>query len=135
MNTAKLREALADLEQQRNVIDDGIKVLRKVIAAMESPEKAPEIQRFPRLGRMSYIDDAVYVLEGTSRPMHINELTEAIRSLREGKRVSRASVESSLVRHISTFGDKSKIIKMGPSKYGLPAWRNLLELPEQINAL
>ena len=122
MNTTKLREALAEMESERSVLEEGIGSLRKLIALLEGT--APEIQTetiSPGESRRSYIDDAVDLFRSCQKPLHVKEIAGKISEAR-GISVQRASLESTLIRHINK-ANQPRIAKFGPSMFGLPEWK------------
>jgi hypothetical protein len=137
MNTVKLRDALEELHAQRGVIDSAISHLESAISVLESAgaqqttspatdlESSPAIPLAPlaiiRGATRSYIDDAELMLQREGRTLHARDLAEGMSRLR-GKEIPRASMESTLIRHITDLKDRARIAKMGPSLYGLPAW-------------
>jgi hypothetical protein len=123
MNGSKLREALAELQAQRNILDAAISQIQKVLALLDGTNAEDRAhESFTTSGRASYVDDAVKVFEAVGHPLHINDLIVKIGELRN-KKIARPSLESSLIRHITKV-DKPRIAKLNPSTYGLPAWKN-----------
>jgi hypothetical protein len=72
----------------------------------------------------SYIDLAEQALHAHGTPLHINALIAKMGVLRGSGTASltRTRVESSLVRHYKN-AKQPRILKFGPSLYGLPAWK------------
>jgi hypothetical protein len=121
MNTTKLKEALMELQSQRNVPDVAIAGIQKVLSMLGA---GSELQTSKSKtdddgeGRRSYTSDAVAVLESVGHPLHISDLGVKISELR-GSKVARASLESSLIRQISKV-ENARVVKTKPSAYGLP---------------
>jgi HB1/ASXL restriction endonuclease-like protein with HTH domain len=128
MNTSKLKEALVELQQEQDKLANMILQLRRMIADAE-PSIAGGMQDSVKVElktvRQSYIEQAVQILEQSGKPMHVKDLAAKIAELRHAK-VQRASVESSLIRHLS-LGSRAKIAKFGPSLYGLPSWKGIIK--------
>jgi hypothetical protein len=125
MNTGKLREALAELQLHRSVLDAAIVSLESAIAMLEgSPTTRPIIQSaLPINHRSSYIDDSVKIIRSAGKPLHMSELLTKLRELR-GASIARNSVEASINRHISKTSGAVKLAKVAPSTYGLSAWKD-----------
>jgi hypothetical protein len=123
MNTVKLSEALNELQSQRSVLDAAISNIQNVLAMLNGQQDNAKIPTPSMLSdaSRSYIDDAVDALRNAGKPMHITKLAIAISELR-GKEVSRASVESSFIRHIAKT-KVSRLTKTARSTYGLPEWK------------
>lgn len=119
MNTSKLYEALAELEAQQKTFAEAIASLRKILSPLE--EQAPVTSKIAEDASRSYIDDAEAILQEHGRPIHAKDLTAKISALR-GSPVPRASVESSMIRHIAK-AKQPRLAKFGKSTFGLPAWK------------
>ena len=132
MNTSsKLKEALAELERQRGVLDSAIASIRNAVALIETnaaPAPAVQLGRVVPLSELpqakpSYIDDAVQILTPVGKPLHVNDLVAKIKTLGKPD-ANRGSVESSLIRHIQSQGDKARVARFAPSVFGLSAWKS-----------
>lgn len=126
MNTKKLKEALVELQQERDKLDGVISQLRSMIASAEPANGQGHLASSPSASkiRTSYIEEAVQILEQVGKPLHVKQITKRIAENRKTK-VSRGSVESSIVRHIS-LGDRSQLARFAPSTYGLREWKPIL---------
>lgn len=124
MNNPKVLEAIAELESQRKTIDDAILHLRRAHEALNgSPVGLSATIRGAAtvegsLTVSSYVDEAVRALEANGAALHINPIIDFIGKIR-GERPPRASVESSLIRHISKTS-MPRVVKVGKSIYDLP---------------
>lgn len=129
MNTRKLKEALVELQQERDKLDNMISQLRGMIAVADAEVAGwkDSIGVQLKAVRPSYIEETVRILEQAGKPMHVKDITARIAESRKAD-VPRASVESSLIRHIS-LGERAKISKFGPSLYGLPSWKGIINNP------
>jgi hypothetical protein len=67
----------------------------------------------------SYIDDAVIVLRRAGRTMDISEIVYFIRQRRDDDTITRASVETSLLRHIAKKGESTVLVKAGRGTYSV----------------
>lgn len=142
MNTSKLKEALAELERQRSVLDSAITSIRMAVAMIETNGAGaiaapPMDDSSARLdapnAKPSYIDDAVKILTPAGKPLHVNELVAKIKALGKPD-ASRGSVESSLIRHIQSQGAKARLARFAPSVFGLAAWKTAREEgPQQLH--
>jgi hypothetical protein len=127
MDFTKLQEALLEIDAQRRVLDDAAASIRKVLAnpatntqterVLVSPE-TPEAQ-----GVKSYIDEAVAALVTHGRPLRQRVLADRIQERRP--EASRASIESSIFRHLSKAKTK-RIIRLG-RMIGIPGWKQSKE--------
>jgi dynactin complex subunit len=126
VNTQKLKEALVELQQERDKLESMIVQLRSMIASVEPARgNGANLSETARVEpKSSYIDDAVKILERHGKPMHVKKITDQISEMRHSK-VARGSVESSIARHVS-LGERSRLAKFGPSRYGLSNWRRIL---------
>lgn len=132
MNTTTLQQALAELKHQRATLERAILGIEDALAALNSEisvsvPQAVGSHSAPKRSRRyktvsSYIDDAVKVYESVGKPLHIKVLIDQMSNLR-GAAVSRASVESSIIRHIAKASEP-KLARFGASTYGLSAWKN-----------
>ena len=131
MNTGKIKEALAELQQERGKLDGVISQLQNILASANGTANTQ--LELKAAARSSYVDETVSILEHAGKPMHVTEITKKIASAR-GKAAARTSVESSIVRHINTQASKARITRIGPSMYGLSAWKNILRDPQAPDA-
>jgi hypothetical protein len=120
MNNSKLVEAIAELEAQREIIDNAIVHLHKALKALTGEPQNHEVTR-PSVATIrpaghSYIDQAIEAILGGGHALHINAILDHITKIR-GERPARASVESGILRHISKYGDSSRLIKTAPSTF------------------
>jgi hypothetical protein len=131
MNTIKLREVLAEIESQKLALDEAATGIRKVLGLLEG-QTAPRtsLVRSTVDESRSYIDDAVALFSAEGEVMHVKLMAERLSELR-GVKVSRASLESSFIRHIAK-AKQPRIAKLGPSKFGLPEWKQLQPTLAQI---
>jgi hypothetical protein len=123
VNTSKLKEALAELQQQRLILDGAISSIQRIIATMNGGAETASVAE-PEARKTSYIDDTVKLLEIAGQPLHIKEITKQIGEMR-GAESARASIESSLGRHIELLKERARVVKVRPATYGLPIWKSL----------
>jgi hypothetical protein len=121
MNTTKLRDALAEIESQKTVLEEAASGIRRVLALLEGQRAniAPASKQQPE--SHSYIDDSVGLFSKIGQVLHVKDLAEQLSGVR-GVQVNRASLESSLIRHIAK-AKEPRVAKFGPSKFGLPEWK------------
>jgi hypothetical protein len=122
MNTHKLREALVELKHQRALLDSAITNFEEILKTLNGV--APEVAVSSRKSREkeSYIDLSVRILEEAGKPTHITEIAKKISTIR-GKTIPRASVESSLLRHMQISRSNPRVVKIRPAYFGLPIWK------------
>jgi len=130
MSTVKLKEALVDLQRQRTILDGAITHLQNVIAMLDGEPQNSNEQKVEKRPT-SYIDEGILILEQAGKPLHISEIARRIGHVRQQEDISRASVESSFIRHIATKGSKARVVKVSPGHFGLPSWKSLLPLSSQ----
>jgi hypothetical protein len=121
MDTTKLREALTELQSQRNLLDAAIDNIQNVLAMLSSAVSDKKTAVGQPKHKRSYIEDAIAILERAGKPIHVKMIVEAISELR-GSQVHRASIESSIIRHIAGT-DNAKLAKFAPSTFGLAVWK------------
>jgi HB1, ASXL, restriction endonuclease HTH domain len=136
MDTPKLIEALDELKAKRETLDSAIAHLEKAIQvlsgsianhiAADIPKAPPAIPQgtpfaMPTKVSRSYIDDAELMLQQVGTPLHARDLSARISELR-GREIPRASMESTIIRHIADLKERARITKVGASTYGLPSW-------------
>lgn len=123
MNNPKLLEAIAELEAQRQIIDNAILHLRKAVEALGGSKPGivlvPSDQQAiaPRTGN-SYPAQAEQAIVAAGHSLHIDKILDYIASVR-GERPARSSVESGIVRDISKRGNDSRLVRSGKSTYDL----------------
>ena len=130
VNTNKLKEALAELTHQRAIFDGAISQLQNIIATVDAgvSQKASDKGKEVHHGRAtSYVDDTVKVLELSGQPLHIAVIAQKIGEMR-GRTVPRASVESSVIRHISSLGNRARITKVRRAHFGLSSWKAIPQI-------
>ncbi len=114
MNLVKIKDAIVDLQRQRTMMDEAIKTLQQVVLGDKEQKAAAEQPR------KSYIDDAIDILEAAGKPVHIKDMVHLIGATR-GKTLVRASVESSIIRHIKS-AHEPRLVKTKAANFGLPSW-------------
>lgn len=67
----------------------------------------------------SYVQLAISVLAEIGHPTPITVLLERIRERRNDPTITRGSVETSLLRHLNSKGDKAAVVKPRPGTYAL----------------
>ena len=134
VNTNKLKEALAELQHQKAMLDGAITQLQNIIATVNGSalqDQSSQVKGY-REAR-TYIDDAVAVLEMSGQPLHIAKIAEKIGEIRN-RGIARASVESSIIRHASSLGHRARIVKVRRGFFGLPSWKAIAREPQTSNA-
>ena len=138
MNVSKLLEVIAELEQQKRVINDAISRLKQVVATLNGqtgavPSASPAVAATeehtlraspprPTRGhrRGSHFSNAIEVLKSAGGPLHIDAICGNISRL-TGNDATRGSVDGAISRHIRGRGDESTIVRTGPGTYALRA--------------
>jgi hypothetical protein len=82
------------------------------LAGIDPAEDTPARQQ-------SYVQLAIAVLEEIGRPTPITVLLERIRERRNDPTITRGSVETSLLRHLSMKGENTEFVKPCPGTYVL----------------
>ena len=121
MKTDKIREALLDLQRQRDLIENAIQGLQAILVRLNGQTTDDVFNNAGslRTDKLSYVDATVQILEAAGRPMHVKKIWEQIKVLRGDSKIKRQSVESTLLRHISMKGDEAKVKKLSPGIYAL----------------
>lgn len=134
VNTNKLKEALAELQHQKAMLDGAITQLQNIVATVNgSALRDKSSQENGRREARTYIDEAVTVLEMSGQPLHISKIAEKIGEIRN-REIARASVESSIIRHASSLGNRARIVKVRRGFFGLPLWKAIAREPQSSNA-
>jgi hypothetical protein len=60
------------------------------------------------------------LLRANGRPMHIKQIVEQVRIVRNNPNIKRGSVESTLLRHIESKRQEARIRKVRSATYALP---------------
>src|SRR2546422_1452237 len=128
MKTDKIREAIADLQAERDLIDNAIQGLQAVLVRLNghaqkempftSDASGKGTQAPPRL-EGSYLDMTIQLLKANGRPMRFKQILEQIRIIRDNPDIKRGSVESTLLRHIESKGRDARITKPRRGLYAL----------------
>lgn len=130
MNLSKLREQIAELKAERERIDNAIQALEQVFSGLNStqiiPERVPRVvlhhkgTRGSRRQEQSYRALAINTLRDAGKPLHITDITNTVSQLR-GKSVSRAAVESSLIRAMKMPAMSGSLKRHAPGMFVLRA--------------
>jgi hypothetical protein len=118
MNTVRL--SAADIK----ACGAAIKTLERVLGQYRNEFAAylgghPEQEQQAPARQQSYVQLAIAVLEEIGKPTPITVLLERIRERRNEPNITRGSVETSLLRHLNTKGEKTEIVKPRPGTYAL----------------
>jgi hypothetical protein len=103
-------------------LDEMIRNLERILpqlknyAARLNQEESEHSQQ-PR--QESYVQLAIAVLAEIGHPTPITVLLERIRERRNDPSITRGSVETSLLRHLNSKGDKAEVVKPRPGTYAL----------------
>src|SRR6185312_9575819 len=102
--------------------DEAIKTLERVLSLYKSQfatagSEAHDEDNSAR--QQSYVQLAIAVLEEIGKPTPITVLLERIRERRNDPTITRGSVETSLLRHLSIKGENTEIVKPCPGTYAL----------------
>lgn len=115
LNTVRL--SAADIK----ACDEAIRTLERVLGhykshlAVAGPQQAQNTPAPPQ----SYVQLAIALLEEIGKPTPITVLLERIRERRNDPSITRGSVETSLLRHLSTKGERTEVVKPCPGTYAL----------------
>lgn len=112
-STARLDELIKMLEQ---IMLPELKQYRALCAELEN-RNGHEKQQTIREHQQSYVHLAIEVLQEIGKPTPISVLLERIRERRNDPTITRGSVETSLLRYLSTKGDKTEFVKPSRGTY------------------
>ena len=129
MDVSKIKELIAELEQDIQVKIDAISGLEKLLASMNGHKAIvaqgqmvlrDSIQNVIYSPDDSYVDLTVKIIEANEgRPMTIQQVVDRIKTIKNNPNIERRSVEATLYRHITDKGDSSRIIKPASGMYGI----------------
>jgi len=105
-SAAEVQEMLLNLE---NIVPQ----IRSYLAHVQN-----QGENLPR-SHESYVQVAISVLADIGHPTPITVLLERIRERRNDPTITRGSVETSLLRHLNSKGDKATVVKPCPGTYAL----------------
>lgn len=125
MILAKLQDALAEVDRQREALAEVEAQLRSMISKLSGMPSAPastQVWNSPApTPERDRIDDLVDIFRVEGRPLHISVMAEKL-SAQLGIKVDRRQIEPGLNRHVSN-AKRRRIDKFGPSTFGLPEWK------------
>jgi hypothetical protein len=109
----------------RKACDEHIRELERVLgqcnnflaAYREAEGETRQGQNNPT--QQSYVQLAITLLTEIGRPTPITVLLERIRERRNDPTITRGSVETSLLRHLSVKGENTEFVKPYPGMYAL----------------
>jgi hypothetical protein len=105
------------------VCDEAIRTLERLLGPKwpqyAAREGQAQTEQQPNARHESYVQLAIAVLEEIGKPTPITVLLDRIRERRNDPNISRGSVETSLLRHLSMKGEKTEVIKPYPGTYAL----------------
>lgn len=104
----------AELDEMIRTLERILPQLRNYAAHLTKEENEHSSSR-----QESYVQTSIAVLAEIGRPTPITVLLERIRVRRNDPTITRGSVETSLLRHLSVKGDKAEVIKPRPGTYAL----------------
>ena len=122
MSNSKLFEVVRNLEQERdrmklNIsqtqkqltdVDDAIKSIKNILNGMPA-EKNQRNQK-------THVGLTEEILAAQNRPVHIKSILAQIQKIRN-KKISRATIETALSRHLKKVGKESRIERLGEGMY------------------
>lgn len=117
MPVLKPRLSAADMK----AADEAIRTLERVLDLYKSQFAAAcsEAHSEDSARQQSYVQLAISVLEEIGKPTAITVLLERIRERRNDPTITRGSVETSLLRHLSIKGENTEFVKPCPGTYAL----------------
>lgn len=110
-SAAELDEIIRTLESLGRILPQ----LKNYAAHLQNQEESGPSQ--PR--HESYVQLAIAVLSEIGHPTPITVLLERIRERRNDPTITRGSVETSLLRHLNSKGDRAEVVKPRPGTYAL----------------
>ncbi len=105
-----------------NAADEAIKTLERILGLYRSRIAAACSGAHGEdhsVRQQSYVQLAISVLEEIGKPTPITVLLERIRERRNDPTITRGSVETSLLRHLSIKGENTEFVKSCPGTYAL----------------
>lgn len=124
MDTTKLREAIAEMQKHRNMIDAALVNMQAALAMLGEPHTVSVPAESAHSDRTSYITDTVAILEDAGNPLHMSEIMAKIVERRgSASEVRRNSVEASINRHITKSKGTARLCRVAPSTYALAGFR------------
>ncbi len=117
-----IKAAIARLQQKRQACDEAIKSLEVVLASLDprQPEhNSHATDTSAGQAQPSYVQLAIQVLEELGRPTPITVLLERICERRNDPSITRGSVETCLLRHVTAKGEDADVVKPSPGTYAL----------------
>src|SRR5690242_9175018 len=102
----------AEIGQMIETLERVLPQLKHYLATCGALEHQNEQQR-----QQSYVQLAIAVLQELGRPTPITTLLDEIRNRRNDPTITRGSVETSLLRHLNTKGEKTDFVKLAPGTY------------------
>jgi len=121
MDNNKVKELIAELESEVRSKVNAISALKALLleGGAVQQEALPLITPLEIASMGSYVDMAVSALESRGGSMHIKQIVEYIRLHKHNPNIARRSIEASLLQHIKTKGDSSRVTKTSPGVYAL----------------
>lgn len=121
MDTNKVRQLIADLEEDIRAKSNAISALRTLLneSVTSSDTDRPTQQPIPILGAASYMELAVRALEQANGTLHMKRIVEYIRQAKGNPNIERRSVEATLIQHLKAKGESSRVVKVRPGVWGL----------------
>ena len=113
-NSQRRRPSTAELDQMIQTLERVLPQLKSYAAYLQGENDSHSQRR-----QDSYVQLAIAVLTEIGRPTPITVLLERIRERRNDPTITRGSVETSLLRHLSTKGDEAEVVKPSPGTYAL----------------
>jgi len=116
MTATPIRLSAAD----KKACDEALRTLERVLGPKWPLWAMMEARRgYIHTRQQSYVQLAIAVLEEIGKPTPITVLLECIRERRNDPTITRGSVETSLLRHLSMKGEKTEVVKPCPGTYAL----------------
>jgi hypothetical protein len=126
MDTAKMRELIAELEVDIKLRQEALQGLRKLLSVSIDLKPADQMNMQDSARPIlfgatdSYVDLAVKVITANdSKPMRMNEIVARIRVLKGNPDIQRRSVESTLIQHARAKTEQSRIVKVRRGVWGI----------------
>jgi len=105
----------AELDQMIHNLERILPHLKNYVAHLQNQED----NGHPPRRQESYVQLAIAALAEIGHPTPITVLLERIRERRNDPTITRGSVETSLLRHLNSKGDKAEVVKPRPGTYAL----------------
>jgi hypothetical protein len=122
MDLQKVKDLISELEAEINVKVNAINALKSLLETSDSDvfNYAPiAVKSLAVSNADSYMNLTINAIESEGKPLHVKRILDFIRMAKGNPDIARRSVEATLIQHMKTKGEKSRVIKVHPGTYAL----------------